>query len=184
MSSFLNQEDLCVQFPHCSTSAFYFQNSRASVTCTYVENQPTIHPYFPSCFGLGFSGSFTKMTIHGDISDLFGTKLSPMKYLTHNFKEQLKPQTIAAVWNALLRNECPNQRRQKDKKKADAKNTSTMIIFSALLLSDRLVREQSPPPTANLAANSIFWAWLMVQQFAGRIFLNSGGNCQQRCSWC
>ena len=65
--------------------------------CMYVENQPTIHPYFPSCFGLGFSGSFTKMTIHGDISDLFGTKLSPMKYLTHNFKEQLKPQTIAAV---------------------------------------------------------------------------------------
>ena len=176
MSSFLNQEDLCVQFPHCSTSAFYFQNSRASVTCTYVENQPTFHPYFPSCFGLGFSGSFTKMTIHGDISDLFGTKLSPMKYLTHNFKEQLKPQTIAAVWNALLRNECPNQRRQKDKKKADAKNTSTMIIFSALLLPDRLVREQSPPPTANLAANSIFWAWLMVQQFSGRIFLNSGGK--------
>ena len=51
-----------------------------------------------------------------------------------------------------------------------------MIIFSAFLLSNRLVREQSPPPTANLAANSIFWAWLMVQQFAGRICLNSGGT--------
>ena len=37
----------------------------------------------------------------------------------------------------------PKPKKTKDKKKADAKNTSTMIMFSALLLSGRLATYDS-----------------------------------------
>ena len=49
-----------------------------------------------------------------------------------------------------------------------------LLFYFEILTAAYTIHEQSLPPTlfANLAANSIFWAWLMVQQFSGRIFLS------------